>query len=453
MHTQRRQQVIVSRRHDSSLASLAATTMRRLLLPFLLLPLCTMTVGCHSYLTPVGSEPIAALPVETVGGDLLEVDGEGKLWVRPGRDRIGAALGVQLAENAQGVVVSASSPSKADGKIIDTHDWVSQDLPFPHLAAGDRIVTVAAVVPPSGWRPTRSSLKRLRKRGLDNTERKIIDTHDWVSQDLPFEALHPRTTWQQVRSAPQAHDIDTLDDLQGYTSAYGWLTLDLAVERNGREVVVRLPLTAGKRQVASSPLETKAWRTGFRMHQITDPDIRVRPRHASAATSANAASSEADWVAQNRSSFLVTYVATNSLAAVQGLRPFDAIVADSADQVTDPNQILTRIRRNGHKRAFTPLPKPDPTDIWIPFLFSYQADGRRSHIGIGPFEALFHYSSKHTFDPATDSVDKTWRWSALTTIFGNGEKGKSGRIREAGVAIFDPARLLYFSDWVDSRDK
>ena len=230
MHTQRRQQVIVSRRHDSSLASLAATTMRRLLLPFLLLPLCTMTVGCHSYLTPVGSEPIAALPVETVGGDLLEVDGEGKLWVRPGRDRIGAALGVQLAENAQGVVVSASSPSKADGKIIDTHDWVSQDLPFPHLAAGDRIVTVAAVVPPSGWPPTRSFLKRLRKRGLGNIERKIIDTHDWVSQDLPFEALHPRTTWQEVRSAPQAHDIDTLDDLQGYTSAYGWLTLDLAVE-------------------------------------------------------------------------------------------------------------------------------------------------------------------------------------------------------------------------------
>ena len=92
--------------------------------------------------------------------------------------------------------------------------------------------------------------------------------------------------------------------------------------------------------------------------------------------------------------------------------------------------------------------------LWFPFLFSYHNDGVRTHLGFGPFDLLFHYSTRTEYVPTTDSYEQTWRWSWGTMLQGHGVDRESGESSSEGIhMLLDGARIQYFGEWMDAYDE
>jgi hypothetical protein len=148
--------------------------------------------------------------------------------------------------------------------------------------------------------------------------------------------------------------------------------------------------------------------------------------------------------------YLVLRVARDSPFGQGGLRPLDTIPRESIDVVvtwTGTAGLPTRSSDGTWRTTRVTMPEA-PADFWVPFLLSYQRDGTRAHLGLGPLDAIFHYSRSEEYNPDTDSHSVKRRWSFLTVIQWTGAETAGKRERSFEIEPFaDNARLEYAAEW------
>lgn len=417
---------------------------RALLLVTLLAP------GCHSYLVPFDERPLPAPePVETRGGERLDVDGRGQLVLRPAAGDVAAALGAGLFEAEDGLVV--------------TH----RVRPETALRPDDRIVFAAAHLRGDGAavrrdyeraverevRPDPAWIDELHERGRGAGPPSERSFDAWSPSQVAApgedEALAPAArgddvpgrplpTPAELRARPDGHPVAALADLEGYLVGLGWLELDLVVVRGGEEVVVRQELAE-----ASEALPVRLWRPatarwhGLDVVRVADLPAARRPLLAD----------DAD--------YLVVRVARDAPAARAGLRPLDVVDPDALEALVDERADTEPVVRapDGREKRLRFQPREAPTELWLPLLGSYQSDGVRTHMGGGPLELSGHYSSKWEYEPTTDSYVQTFRWSFGAWIQGAGVRRASGVDEEYGINLLDGARARYFLDWASAPEE
>lgn len=347
------------------------------------------TTGCTSYLGPYEDRPVPARSLEARNGARIELR-DGALSLHTGRADAAGAYGVDLVQDDSGVSVGARLRADAE------------------LAPGDRILAA---------RPT--------------------------------EACVPGSRWQPVHA---------VSDLAGYLCGLGWVELELRVQRGGAEVVLTSkprddarPLAIATTRFSSETGPTRfdvalPRLMGAEVSPLADWPEALRPTHASRGETTE---------------LLVTRVAQDSPAAIAGLLPGDVVV-DSAfredgattaghDRLHDVKSVewLAIVRgADGRERGIEARRSTQPWDVWIPLLFSWQTDGVRSHFGLGPTDALFHWSSRPQWSDATSSPERVSRWSVLTML-------QSERVtRPGGVSshtsfqpVVDFARWFYYDEW------
>jgi len=431
--------------------------------------------GCRSYLRPMDLSPLPPCEAETEDGGRLRAE-DGRLSLLPARHDAAALLGARLADDAQGrgVLVLGRTRSDAGG-------------PGGSLAAGDRIVHWAVAAPrgaePTTWTaggaggsgslpyPSVEAAVEGEARGSASSfpgVRPRLDPRD-ISWPSPGDAessawraalkVGPPTP-EALRRAAVGAAVGSRRDLAGIGALADIGAVDLVVVRGGREASVRARLRAEGTPLPTVPA-TLSLAPGFPSSWgMTPPpgslgrDIGVEvvsldgwpsrhsPRHATD-TSARASRTSGP-------PLLVTRVATGSPLARAGLRPLDVILEVLyRDDVTAEARALIVRGPDGRTRtiAFTRRDPGSATDLWWPFLLSVQSDGRRSHVGVGPLELLFHRSATERYDPATDAVVRTTRTSVLGTFAFVSDEGASGGDAALGMYVVDPARFGYFGDW------
>ncbi len=365
---------------------------RFLLFSFAVLP--SFLTGCrfHGYLEPGDESPLPARSAKTRSGGELEVR-DGEVYLRSGPMDIGAALGANLIEDGDGVMVANRLRAETS------------------LAPKDRIVYAAPVLEkPAGEKPADARSEAQRGKAQ------------------PTEPYPVPATLDDLRQLGQGHPVKSLSDLTGYRAGLGWLSLDLGVLRQGNEIVIRVKL---KDDWQWFPV--RRW----------DPNQVFRQNGIELC-------SLADWPAENLpahahgSEYLVLRVSRDAPAARAGLRPLDAI--SNPEQFERSGKAKVK-RADGAKLEFAVTGKKDPLDIWIPLFLSLETDGMRSHVGLGPFDLLFHRSSRLDYQPLTDSFSSRSGWSLLTAIQKEVESGSSGSARFFSLnPFFDLVRMPY---WVE----
>lgn len=354
----------------------------------LLLPLLT---GCYAYVREGDPTPLPAAGwVGTRGGQRLDVDDSGALVLGHAPGDIEAALGVTLEER-DGAVTVAAVRSSTDGAVV-------------LLEPGDVLLEVRGLAP---W--------------------------------LPDEAAE----------GAMATPVREVEDLRGLAIGLPDLALELRIRRGGREGRIRQPLRA------PTPVATRPWAPelaaplGVEVVRLDDWPASRLPGGATPGD------------------YLVTRVQAGSHGALAGLRPLDVIVnADGRfdvlmgnlppqleplrDEVMaqlreDPANLVTRVRATDGREKALELERPRaPRDSALPLLYSYESNDLRAHLGLLPFDWLFHRSVSHAYDPLSDGVARSTRWSFLTIVQvqgldGGAEHGASFRVDP----LIDEPRLRY----------
>lgn len=371
--------------------------------------------GCRSYLQPYDRTPLPARTVETQGGARLEA-ADGELALLPAARDVGAMLGVALEDGPGGVTVVERLRKTAP------------------LLEDDRIVLVAALLPFDAAAERRRVVARMDEK----TRRHVTVDIEPPAQPEPPVAR----SFAELRRKPGAHEVRAVADLTGYTAGVGWAVLDLGVRRGGEELVIRAKLVEERR-----PVEAKSWRRaetralGIDVVSLEDWPPERLPAHATPRD------------------LLVTRVAKSSRVGLAGLRPLDVV---KRGDMTDPAIGLVA-EHHGVEEARLRVVHPDgaekeipvaagrrePVDVWFPFLLSYQDDGFRSHVGLGPLDMLLHFSSEETYEADMDRYDATRRYSFLTTLQVWSQRTAGGKTRDwrFDPISVDSVRMQYFEEW------
>lgn len=413
--------------------------MRRAALSLALAPALALCAGCHSYLVPFDDRALPSRgPVETVSGQRLAVAWDGELLARPARGDVGAALGVALYDDDEGVLVS------------------NRLEPESQLEAGDRILWVAPHLPQTGAAIGRSHSESLaRTTGPGLSLREILEQgpsapvryDSWEPSSQPrVSSLGEPPTPGALRRLPAAHEVRSGEDLSDYLVGVGWLSLDLLVRRGEEELVVRAPLRLRQQWVPTRSLrpDRSRWR-GVELVDVRDLPPPLRPRGS------------------EPGDVLVTRVARGAPLGVAGLRPLDVLGEEAAELLLDRNQRLREALERGDELVLSVRgpegnpkllefsPRRAPTNLWFPFLYSHQSDGARFHVGVGPLDMLFHASSSQVYLPTQDRYLKSSRWSLLTLFQGGARRTEQGTEDWGGINfLVDDSRLNYFLEWWDT---
>ena len=366
--------------------------------------------GCHSFLQPFDERPLPApLPRPTEGGGALDLGDRGELVLRPAPGDIEAALGVGLADDPDGVLVT------------------NRLRPETLLHPGDRIVAVSTAVP---------DVTPAIRQAFGSVLEALTTPHP--ERAVPLEQFDPtqfaRVRPSGARARPEtAVPIATVDDLRPYLVGLGWLHLDIQVLRDDTPQIVRQPLYDTSEWVPTNPWrpETTRWHGVDLVAVERWPDER-RP------------------VDTSPGDLLVTRVARDSPAGQAGLRPLDVVSADKVPALLD-GMAVEVLAADGSPKSVRLEPREPPTELWFPLLFSYQSDGVRSHLGLGPLELLFHRSSRVDYAPTLDGYIETWRWAFLTNIQGTGVRSPAGSSWFTGFVFLETSRLNYLFEWWEAR--
>jgi len=402
---------------------------------FVLLLCVISSSGCGSFLLPFDERPLPApRSLETASGERIDLDREGRLIVRPERGDVGLALGVGLSEEEGGVVV--------------THRL----LPGTALQPGDRILRVWARVPPAAavaaaYRSSaQGALEGTRAEPLSSLrdaldERKVVQVSGAAfDRSVRNTVLSPTTAdLAPVDSATiraRGHPVRQLGDLRGYASAGEWLTLDLLVERGGAEVALRARLRVRPQPLFVRPWSPSATRfQGVELVAVAELEPALRPLYALP------------------EHLLVSRVARDAPSARGGLRPLDLVALEDVHSLLTGERVEV-LKPDGSRREVRATPRSVPTEVWIPLLFTYQDDGVRTHVGLGPWDTTFHYSSRSDYEPTTDSYVSRWRWSLGTSVQNTGVSSTTGTVHSGGVSLLmDGVRMDYLLDlWNAERE-
>jgi hypothetical protein len=310
----------------------------------------------------------------------------GDVSLHTGRRDPGSALGVALEEDASGVVVTNRLRKDAE------------------LAPGDRILTVTATVP-------------------GGTDR-----------------------------APVAR----IADLRGWLCGLGWLELELEVRRGEatvlvrttpRDVIRRVPVELRHSAWDSEPVVALSWPAlyGAEVCSLRDWPEELLPPGA------------------RRTESLVLRVAQCSSAGLAGLVPGDVVVEERVrhmgKKINRGRDLLhqldsfvwdLRVRGvDGRERAI-PIEHVRTSEEWIPGVMSYLSDGIRWHFGLGPFDLLYHSSSRPSFAEDSDVHERVERMSFLTIIqWDRTTRGAGPYVRSAFQPFIDLERAAYYKEWLD----
>jgi hypothetical protein len=359
----------------------------------LLLAWSAAVAGCAygGYLQEPDLRPLPARSAITQGGHELEAR-DGDLFFRGGPADIGGALGAELVEEEGAVVVAA---------------LLRAETP---LRPGDRIVAAAAVVPP---RRSAAAPEGAAEQG---------------EQPAP---VPPPAGIAALLALPWGQAVRRLDDLRGYRAGLGWVALDLGIRREGAELVARLRLEDEWRR-----LPVMRWdpdqvfrRAGIELCALDDWPEAMLPLYAGG------------------EHHLVLRVERDAPAAHAGLRPLDAIVDARRFAATGK---AVKVSPDG-SRSEIAVPPRRRTDFRIPLAVSIEEDGVRSHLGLGPFDWLFHRSSIRSYDPDGDTFHLKTRWSLFSVLQGVSSRREGGEERYFALdPLIDFARLSY---WFEKQDE
>jgi hypothetical protein len=259
----------------------------------------------------------------------------------------------------------------------------------------------------------------------------------------------------------RGHAVRAIADLETYMVGLGWAHLDLVVEREKTPLIVRVKLERAPTEsvpvvvyrggastqsysTASGAftlsVKSTVWR-GVDFVRVKDLPEALRPNYA------------------DDDDVLVLRVARGSAAALVGIRPLDALSEGAAGAFTvgyinHDQDIVIRTRggpKTIHLAWWNPLLEGH-SDYWIPFVFSYQSDAFRTHIGLGPWDDVLHYSSKLDYNADLDGYVETSRFSLATVVQRCATSGPGGSKAQGGVrALYDPARWDYYYDWTATK--
>ncbi len=352
--------------------------------------------SCHGYLLEPSPAPLPMVYVPTKGGEYLAAH-EGLLFLSAGRSDIGAVLGAALEEDAQGVLVT--NRLRADTT----------------LEPGDRIVYVAAAIPPISPPVMQLPREKSKPRAEERPE-------------PPAPA-----NLAELRALPQAHEVRSLDDLRGYRCCNRLLSIDLGVVRGDAEIVVR------------QKVETVRTPVPVARH---DPDLVFR-KNGIEICKLDSWPEERRPVGAEATDTLITYIERDSAAGRAGLRPLDLVTNGNDFARTG----LARVRGRDGSLKDIQVKSPETTlDFWIPFVVSLETDGTREHAGFGPFDLIHHYSEKIVYNASTDSYDRIERWSCFSLFQGRSREGQASKDEWTSLNPFlDLARLDYLLDRYPSR--
>jgi hypothetical protein len=351
-----------------------------------LLPLLLLLAGCYSYVRPPAPNPLIATRSVTTPAGRLQLDAQGALRLGPAQGDIAAALGVVLAE-ANGEVTVAAVRTDTPGHVVT-------------LEVGDALLEARPLAP-------------------------------WIAPD----ALPPGP----------GIIVHTIDDLRGLAIGVPDLAVALRVRRGGVEAVVLQPLREPE-LVATRPwLPELAGRYGLEVARLDDWPATRLPAGA------------------GPEDYLVTRVLEGGAGALLGFRPLDVIPNDggafdlrAGDHDPEyPEEALAALRAtpvqllaaSGATKEVLLEEPTAPIDVGFMDLFNVQTDGWRSRVGLLPLDLLFHCSTDRYYDPRTDTIATTTRWSFLTvfqvrTLSGGAEEVTGVRFD----AIADEARSSYLRE-------
>jgi hypothetical protein len=370
--------------------------------------------GCATgFLRPRSSAGLPSRAAPTVGGGLLEAR-DGDLYVLPARDDLGAALGVGLEDDPAGGV------------------RVTNRLrPGTELAPGDRIVAAAA------W-PGRADAEigAAEVAWLVGIQPSTAGTGAVPSAPAAVPAKAPLALGpRDIRAAAGGHEVRTLADLHGYGAARGWARLHLGVVRGGRPTWVAARLASPREPVpVERAPDARAMFTRFGYELA--PVASLSPEHRPAAAAPD--------------DRIVLFVAQGSPAAVAGLRPLDLCTEEAAQALARGGDERVELRAgDGSTKAIRPDWPEEPIDVWIPLLVSYQWDGARRHVGIGPLDLLVHFVTDNVYDAEEDEHARVWRTSVLGIFQRERERRRTGTAATTVALnpLVDLARLRYFVEW------
>lgn len=416
--------------------------------------------GCHGYLLPYDERPLPAQStVETLSGQRLSVAGDGQLMSRPGRGDVAAALGVALYDAPEGLFVANALVAGGGLKRGDRILWAVAALPKAGKLLHDEhraVVNFAAregaeasdfdnyqQLEPNSYSQVNSKLDSKLNFGASEPEKAVARPEDLKPSPPP--------TPSEFRGQVGAHAVARSADLRGYVSGAGWLELDLLVEREGKESVLRVPLARREAWVPTRPRlpDRGRWR-GLELVRVSTLPTGLQPRSALPGD------------------VLVTRVARSSPLGEAGLRPLDLISSDDADMLLGgaaSGSLSQRLREagsvelqarapDGRTKRLEFQPRQEPTQLWFPLAFAYERGTSGYHFGLGWWDVLFHASGRTEYSPALDDYVETSRWSFLTMLSGGESRTEEGTVRQVGInLIIDLVRLRYFEEWFETPAK
>lgn len=372
-----------------------------------LLLLLPLLCGCHSFLRDPDPRPLPGFPRPAEGGGRLLLSEEGALVHGHGQGDIEEALGVDLSIVDSRVVVAGVRPGREGVQLLP----------------GDALLFAVPVTP---WLPALASAEADAVRA------------GGPAPDAPGAAGIP---------------VRTLEDLRGLAVGVEGLAVDLVIERAGARGICRQPL-APSEPVAARPWHPeKTTPLGFDLIRLEGVPAARHPAGAAAGD------------------LLVTRVARGSRAAMAGLRPLDLVRGEGGLfelrmgllPPDVPPQMVEQLREaadwrrvsvvhaDGREETLT-LPEPEAAiDVVVPpSLASVQSDGLRQHVGLLPFDLLFHYAERTDHDARTDTPLVEWRWSFLTFVQVQGVEGEALDVLSVRLdPLLDEARGRYLGELME----
>jgi hypothetical protein len=107
---------------------------------------------------------------------------------------------------------------------------------------------------------------------------------------------------------------------------------------------------------------------------------------------------------------------------------------------------------DGQERKLSIQRKTKPTQIWVPGVFCWEDDGVRCHVGLGPWDALLHYSSRPTFEGECSSPGRVSRFSLLTIFQRDRKDTETGSFGRTSLQpLWDLERTSYWLEWDEAK--
>ncbi len=199
-----------------------------------------------------------------------------------------------------------------------------------------------------------------------------------------------------VAGAAVESPVEGVADLEQWLVASGWLELDLRVDRDGSEEVVRV-LLRNEAQPVPAVTSTRARRWGIDL-----VDLRTLPEGAwPGRIDADDMEELVTSTGTNLRAYLVSRIAVDSPAAYRGLRPLDVVLEVSSDGL-DATRLVV-VGADGRDPWTLELDEPEsPAGAWIPLLFEYERDESATLLSIGPRDEILGLSSTRSYDADTD---------------------------------------------------